>query len=111
MLEQAAKVAIKRRDLRAFYVGAIGFRRDGTAVHARNEATEFPNPDVHAEARLCRKLGRYAPIIYVARFSFGNNGLAMAKPCDYCMSILRAYQVHEVVYSTGLDSWERMILK
>lgn len=111
MLQLAAKIACKRKDRRIFYVGAIGFRADGTLVHARNEATELPNPDIHAEARLVRKLGKWAPIVYVARYSFGNQALAMAKPCEYCMNILRAYKVREVIFSTGPDSFQRMEIR
>jgi len=110
MLEKAIKTAIKRVDRRTFYLGAIGIRSDGAVVHARNESAEIPTPAVHAEARLCRKLGKNASIIYVARYSFGRDSWAMAKPCPHCMAILKAHKVKEIVYTTGPNSFERLVL-
>ena len=73
MLRTVAKYAIQKEDARSFFVACFGIRRDGKMVSARNSATEHPNPKIHSEARLMRKLGKNAPIVFVARYSYGNN--------------------------------------
>jgi len=110
MLRTVAMHAIKKEDARSFFVAAFGLRRDCVMVKASNSATEHPNPKIHAEARLVRKLGKNAPVVFVARYSYGNQGLAMAKPCPYCEAILKSYGVKQVIYSTGIDSFEKITL-
>lgn len=109
MLRLAAEIAVKRIDIRDYYVGAIGIRYDNVMVHARNEASERRNQALHAEFRLVSKLGKNAPIVYVARMA-ANGQLAMAKPCVYCQSILRSFKVKKVVFSTGYNTWDQMYL-
>jgi len=110
MLELAAKVAVKRKDKRAFLLGAVGVRKDNALVHARNEGSAEPTPTGHAEVRLCRKLGLDSPVVYIARYSKGKNGFAMAKPCSNCLAVLKAHRVKVIVFTTGPDSFERVIL-
>jgi len=110
LLHAAGQVAIKRRDGRQYNVGAIGRRQDGKLVHSRNSVTQFPNSKLHAEARLVLRLGKGAPVVYVARFVFGTKTLGMAKPCPTCEAILRSYGVRKVVYTTGPSSYAEMIL-
>ena len=109
-LKEAAEYAAKKKDLRDFLVGAIGERMDGVTVYSRNGSALNKTPEIHAESRLCRKLGKNAPVVYVARYSKNNGELAMAKPCEHCMNILKAFKVKLVVYSTGPDSFERIEL-
>lgn len=112
MLDKAANVAIKRlHDARTFFVGAVGVRSDGVVVHARNESAHVPTPHLHAEARITKKLGLNAPVVYVARWSFGKGGWAMAKPCPTCMSMLRSHRVKRVIYTTGINSYEEMEIR
>lgn len=109
-LNEAAEYAIKSEDVRDFFIGAIGIRSDGATVYSRNGSATDKTPEIHAESRLCRKLGKHAPVVYVARYSKGRNELAMAKPCENCMNILRAFKVKSVVYSTGPGSFEKIYL-
>ena len=117
MFQLALRAALKRSDCamdrRTFFVGAVGIRHDVAIVHARNEATEEPKPSAHAEARLCRKLGMNAPVVYVARFSFGKNGMALARPCITCMTALKNKKVSRVYFSTNsphTDTWDYLDL-
>ncbi len=109
-LLEAGRIAIRGSSRRTYKVGAIGQGRDGRWVHARNESVAVPTPEVHAEARLCKRLGKGAEVVYVARYSIGMQGLAMSKPCVNCEAKLRAYGVKKVIYTTGPDTFEVMIL-
>jgi len=111
LLHKAADFSFKRQDERSFFVGAMGFRADGAIVFARNSPAEIPTPSAHAEARLVKKLGKNAPLVLVARYSVGRQGLAMAKPCPACEAILKSYKVKQVIYSTGIDAFESYLLK
>jgi len=84
---------------RAFWLGAVGIRKDGAVVRARNERTKVPTPCAHAEARLCKKLGKDAPMVIVVRL-LKNGNLSMAKPCPNCERALRRHRVKKVFYST-----------
>lgn len=110
MFSLAVKIATKREDRRSFFVGAVGYREDNTLVFARNEASDQPEPSVHAEARLCRKLGFNSPAVYVARFSPGRNGFAMAKPCVHCENRLRNKRVKKVYFTVNNKDWDYLIL-
>lgn len=105
-LNQATEFAIKRKDGRCFFVGAVGVRADGARVFARNEAAEGRKPCAHAEARLVRKLGRGASVVFVARYSPGNKAWALAKPCPDCERALRRAHVKKVVYTVGPDLYQ-----
>lgn len=109
-LRAAAAYAIKKEDRRTYFVGAFGIRADGTLVKATNSPTAERNPKVHAESKLIRKLGYGAPVVFVSRYSWNTGGLAMAKPCPHCESLLRSYRVQQVIYSTGHDTFEKMSL-
>lgn len=92
-----------RRD---YFLGAIGLRKDGVVVMARNESTQCKTPAAHAEARLVKKLGKHAKIVVVVRVSKGSRELAMAKPCRHCEKALRNFKVKRVYFTTpgsGLD--------
>ena len=112
LLKKAAEYAIlKRSDGRNFFLGALGVRKDGCIVHAQNAAVfdtfkkrDFANnyvyrrfPGSHAEIRLTKKLD-FGATLYVARV--GRNGLyAMARPCECCRSVLKAFRVKKVFYT------------
>ena len=103
-LEEAARLAARDRDGRSYFVGAVGLRRDGARVAARNGHARFPEPAAHAEARLCQKLDVGATV-WVARMTSGGRW-ALAKPCPHCEVTLRRRGVARVVYTTGPDSYE-----
>ena len=104
LLWEAARLAFKRKDMRSHYVGAIGWRADGTRVRAHNSPAPEKEPSIHAEARLVHKLDVGATV-WVARMSRIGQ-LALAKPCPNCERALRGRGVRRVYYSTGPDSFE-----
>ena len=99
MLMLAAGVGIRRNDMRAFRLGAVGLRADGTLVASANGPATEPAPAAHAEARLARKLGRGGEA-WVARVR-RDGSLAMARPCSSCLRRLRASGVTRICYSIG----------
>ena len=99
MVKVAAAFTKAGRSRRQYWLGAIGIRKDGAMVMARNEASAGPDPHVHAEARLTKKLGMDAPMVLVVR-TLKNGELAMAKPCPYCESILKSHRVKKIFYTT-----------
>jgi tRNA(Arg) A34 adenosine deaminase TadA len=92
-------------DKRTFFVGAVGIRADGAVVHSRNAPTAIPTPCAHAEARLTRKLGNNAEVVFVARYARGVDGWAMARPCDDCMAIMLAHKVRKIVYTIAPNEY------
>lgn len=117
-LKLAAKYAVSKskNDERTYLLGAIGIREDGAIVHSKNEAV-FDTftaqtgdevyrkiPHAHAEARLAKKLG-FSATVYVARVAKGTRELAMARPCEICQNILRAYRVKRVFYTISPNRW------
>lgn len=105
-LKLAAKVAISNdiNDKRLHKHGAIGIRKDGILVSARNGSshetgpfTRYEHRAAHSEARLVRKLDSGA-VVYVARVANGNR-LALSKPCATCEAAMRARGVIKCVYS------------
>jgi tRNA(Arg) A34 adenosine deaminase TadA len=101
---QIATIFTKAGDpTRDFFLGAVGLRKDGAAVIARNQTAVGERfLSGHAEARLARKLGVFADMVLVVRIT-KNNQYAMAKPCKYCENILRSRNVKRVFYTTGSD--------
>jgi hypothetical protein len=119
LLSRASKYAIlKHDDDRVFLLGAVGMRKDGRLVHAQNAAVldtlkrdawtkmnvyrRFP--ESHAEIRLTRKLG-FGATVYVARVRACNGDLAMARPCECCQTVLRAFRVKKVYYTINNNEW------
>lgn len=101
MFDLAAKIATKRLDRRTFFLGAVGVRSDGAIVHARNESTECPNPEAHAERRLSKRLD-YGATVFVVRVAGIRNGkpqYSMARPCAACLVALKSRRVKTVYYT------------
>ncbi len=105
-LEQAIEYARKRDDSRTFLVAAIGIRADGAVVRARNESVGIPQRCAHAEARLVKKLGRAAEVVYIARYRPGTGDWGIAKPCHNCERVLRWAKVKKVVYTSGPNEFQ-----
>jgi tRNA(Arg) A34 adenosine deaminase TadA len=97
MLLVAAGAGLRKADLRAFRLGAVGVRNDGTLVSASNGPAPYPHPDAHAEARLCMKLTPGSEI-WVARVR-KDGTLGIARPCPRCMVRLRSAGVTRVAYT------------
>lgn len=89
LLSQAVLLASRTRfrDGRSYTLGSVGVRTDGAIVQSTNGWSVGPNPRMHAESRLLRKLGRGGRL-YVARVR-RDGSIAMAKPCKGCALMLR----------------------
>jgi hypothetical protein len=107
LLREAGKIAVGNdpNDKRNFILGAIGIRKDGVSVSAKNGAvisSTFDDyriiSDAHAECRVIRKLGKCGTI-YVSRVLKKDGTLAMARPCGICRLRIQAAQVKKVYYS------------
>src|SRR6266852_2438089 len=103
MLQMAAGVALPNdcaSDVRGYWLGCVGIRKDGTIVASRNGAVEFSDtvenhqllPNSHAEGRTLRKLGKHG-VMYVARVSRKDRSLKMARPCPMCQIRIRTSQI------------------
>lgn len=95
-LQLAATVALNDKP-RAYYLGAVGLRSDGTLVASPNGACEHPMPSAHAEARVARKLDKHA-VIYVSRVTRSGK-IAIAKPCKNCEKLMRLRKVARCYYT------------
>jgi cytidine deaminase len=107
MLLMAAKIALPTndQDARAFWLGAIGIRKDGAIVVARNGAvhsTIIENyqliPGAHAEGRILRKID-WGGTIFVARVLKKDRSLAMSSPCDMCRTRIKSKGIKKVYYT------------
>lgn len=107
LLREAAKIAVPTdpNDKRNFILGAVGIRKDGVIVSAKNGAvicSTFDEyriiSDAHAECRVIRKLGKQG-VIYVSRVLKKDGTLAMARPCGACRLRIQAAQVRRVYYT------------
>lgn len=97
ILRLAALVGARKRDRRTYFIGAIGFRKDGTIVTAYNGNPERPSPLHHCEKRLCRKLDK-GSVVYVGR-SIADGTMTCARPCQRCMLALYKSGVKRVYWS------------
>jgi tRNA(Arg) A34 adenosine deaminase TadA len=119
LLKLAAEYSASHsNDKRLFLLGAVGVRNDGRIVHARNDAVRDTLsrdkqstfniykrfPDSHAEVRLTRKLG-FNATIYVARVTKGTHELAMSRPCEVCMGVLKAFRVKKAYYTISPEEY------
>jgi len=119
-LNFAAQLAIdsdNKYKVRKAAIAAVGFRNDGAIVHACSGGDQLNmSPNSHAEARLIRKLDKYAPVIYVARIRRDTGKLALARPCSTCMPRIKSMNIKSVYYSIneyeyGFIDIERLIEK
>jgi len=108
-LLEAAKAALTAApvDKRNFMLGAVGIRKDGAIVSAKNGAVISSTyedyriiSDAHAEIRCLRKLGK-GGILYVSRVLKKDGSLAMASPCNGCRLRIRAAKVQRVYYTVN----------
>lgn len=107
MLAMAADVARdnpERYDNRSFCLGAVGLRKDGVLVTAKNIAAANIVPTHHAEARVVRKLTPDS-VVWVARVLRSTGDWTMSRPCTSCQVRMRTAGVKKVVYTIGPDEW------
>ncbi len=106
----AAEVAARffKDEKRHFALGAIGVRKDGAIVSARNGSCQSPNRHCHAEFRLCKKLDVGA-VVYVSRVK-KDGSFGCARPCPACAMKMRSTGVHKCYYSIDNTSYGTMDL-
>lgn len=102
-LQIAAQISLKKKDLREYYVGAVGIRKDGVWVQSFNGAPDRPCWNHHAEARLIRKLD-VGSTVYVGRVR-KDGSMGMAKPCASCARLLEKRGVKKVYYSIANNQY------
>lgn len=92
--------------VRKTYMAAVGVRKDGVVIKSYNGCgrSDGKKPSAHAEARLCRKLGKGA-IVYVGRVRRDNGAISMAKPCARCEAVMRNRGVAKVYYTITEGEW------
>lgn len=96
----AGRIALQSTQRRrAYMLGAVGLRHDGTLVSACNLPSTHPQPAAHAEARLARKLDHDA-VVYVARV-LRSGEFALARPCARCQAALESRGVRRVYYTVA----------
>lgn len=107
----AAKAAMPKHledsDVRGFVLGAVGLRSDNCIVFSKNGAVHSTSTHeykrvamAHAEARLCRKMGKNGTV-FVVRLARKDRSYVMSRPCASCASILKAHNVQRVYYSVN----------
>lgn len=94
----AGRLTSKRKDGRAFLIGAVAVRDDGTMVSAINSASEYPNRLLHSEYKIAKKCDVGA-VVYVARVRLLNGQFAMSKPCHNCEKVLKCRGISRIFYS------------
>lgn len=108
ILQMAAKASRMKRDARTFYHAAIGIDKDGDFVCALNVSAHAPAPHLHAERRVIAKANKITTI-YVVRTT-ANGDWALSKPCAHCEKAIKNAGIKRVVYSTGPNSYQVVML-
>jgi len=104
MAAKVAKYNPNRNDSRSFCLGAVGLRKDGVIVTARNIAATNIIPTHHAEARLVRKLTSNSTV-WVARVLRSTGEWTLSRPCINCQSLMKVAGVEKVVYTINSNEW------
>lgn len=109
ILHTAAAISLRKDGVgigRKAIVGAISFGKSGSFHHSYNGGGGDGNrtPCGHAEARLCLKIKKGAPEVYVAR-TLRNGDLELARPCPTCYAALKNKKVQRVFYSINENKY------
>lgn len=104
MAADVARDNPERYDNRSFCLGAVGLRKDGVLVTAKNIAAANIVPTHHAEARVVRKLTPDS-VVWVARVLRSTGEWTTSRPCSSCQGRMRFAGVKKVVYTIGPDEW------
>jgi tRNA(Arg) A34 adenosine deaminase TadA len=111
----AKEVATRKRDTRAYLIGAVGIRCDGATVKACNGPVIMDTesrksyPAAHAEARIVRKLD-LGSIVFVCRVRQKDGSFGMARPCIDCQRVLAGKRVKRVYYTVSNTEYGVMYL-
>lgn len=98
-LELAAQVSRIKDDGRTFKHGAVGLRKDGVIVCAPNGPCPEPTPEMHAERRVLRKLGKGGIVFVVRTLADGSWGNSV--PCEPCLRALIQQDVQSIYFTVG----------
>lgn len=104
----AKQYALKDKDRKRYYFGAIGIRNDGRIVHATNIRNPAKELNCHAETRLCKKLDKGSEV-YLVRINKSGTRFLLAKPCGGCESRMRAKGVKTIHYSISETEFGQML--
>lgn len=108
-LKLAAELARNKKDRRNHCLGAVAIRGDGAIVKAYNGSNHYPEPLIHCEARLVRKLD-FNSTVFLARTT--KDGLwANSRPCADCMRALRRVKVKKLYYTIGPNEFGTIMFK
>ncbi len=110
---EAVKIALLHDTNKRWMHAAIGIRKDGAIVYARNGGQNIAISErtpklAHAEARLCRKLDKGAPLVIVVRVD-SQGRMKMSKPCKACQQVLKNKKVRRVMWSANSSDYDQMI--
>lgn len=101
----AAKLAVKRRDDRCFYLAAMARRKDQALVVSANGAPwNEPAKSSHAEFKLSKKLDYYSTV-YIVRVKIGTMEYGMSRPCSSCMQALQSKKVKKIYYTIDPETF------
>lgn len=79
----------------------IASRQNVTTMYESSK-DEYVSPHLHAEVAALKRSNTSVDTIVVIRLTF-HGELAMAKPCNVCMAVMREYGVKTVIYSSDGD--------
>lgn len=104
LLYNIAEREARRIPQKTYHIVAIAMERNKILAMTSNLPCRECTPEAHAEARLARRVNLRNKTVYVLRFR--KDGMALAKPCANCMTILKNARVSKVYYSTeeGMES-------
>lgn len=109
MLERAIGLSLYGQEDRKFRLAAIGVRKDGCFVFSTNGGVKGAQaPSAHAESRVSRKVD-VGSIVYVAR-TLKDGKIAMAKPCQGCVSAMKNRGVYKCYYTISDDEYGCILL-
>lgn len=83
---------------RKYMIGAVGIRNDGVLVKGHNSKAYNVTAEIHAEARLSKRLTPYSTV-YVARVR-RDKSIALARPCRSCVLQMIARGVKRCYFTT-----------
>lgn len=108
MLAIKAAMPTSENDLRNYYLGCVGLRKDRTIIFSQNGAFVYSSPiemqkykklsSAHAECRALRKMDKGGEL-FVARIRKLDKSIAMAMPCQMCQVKIKAAGIKRVFFT------------
>jgi tRNA(Arg) A34 adenosine deaminase TadA len=121
MFKLASTIALpndREQIYRNYWLGAVGIRKDGVMVLAKNQGSTFSKMyedklavklfSAHAEGRVIKKMDNKG-IIFVVRVSkehYVEQGIIVyknARPCEMCQQFIKSKRIKKVFYTAGND--------